>query len=95
MRGLRGATLVNHVALEDGGSTAYFDCGFRVILQDCAPLDARIDLPLSALALGQLRDEDWRDYFLVVGAGLVLDLAIVFIVIVLLGQSYTILLELG
>lgn len=53
--GLGGATFVNHVALEDGGGTAHLD-GLRVVLQDRAPLDARVDLPLSALALGQLGD---------------------------------------
>jgi hypothetical protein len=57
-----------------------------VVLQDCAPLDARVDLPLSTLALGQLRDKEWRDHFLHAGA-LVLDLAIVFLMLVLLGET--------
>lgn len=64
-----------------------------MVLQDCAPLDGRVDLALAALALGQLRDEEWRDHFLHAGA-LVLDLAIVFLVWVLLGESESILLEL-
>lgn len=57
-----------------------------MVLQDCAPLDARVDLPLSTLALGQLRDKEWRDHFLHAGA-LVLDLAIVFLMLVLLGET--------
>ena len=64
-----------------------------MVLQDCAPLDSRVDLALSALALRQLRDEEWRDHFLHVRA-LVLDLTIVFLVWVLLGESESILLEL-
>jgi hypothetical protein len=64
-----------------------------VVLQDCAPLDGRVDLPLAALALGQLRDEEWRDNFLHARA-LVLDLAIVFLVWVLLGETQRILLVL-
>jgi hypothetical protein len=95
LSGLRGATLVNHVALEDGGGAAHLQ-GLRVALQDRAPLDARVDLSLSALALGQLGDQEGGEYPLLLlgGGALVLDLPIIFLVVGLRGERQRVLLEL-
>jgi hypothetical protein len=67
-----------------------------VVLQDRAPLDARVDLPLSALALGQLGDQEGREYLLLLlgGGALILDLAIVFLLVRLRGECQRVLLEL-
>jgi hypothetical protein len=67
-----------------------------VVLQDRAPLDARVDLPLSALALGQLGDQEGGEYpLLLLGGGpLILNLAIVFLLVRLRGERQRVLLEL-